>query len=436
MNMKLTEITDAAAFDAVVARVCLSTGSPEAERALEDKMAATRAVVEAVRDRGDAAVAEFTEKFDRVTLEPDQFELSSSEMDKAISTVDSSLIATLERAHGTIRDFHGKHLRQSWEEVKEDGSILGQRITPIERAGVYVPGGKAFYPSSVMMNIVPARVAGVKEIVMVSPPSYEGSIHPVVLAAARIAGATRVFRVGGAQAVAALAYGTGAIPSVLKITGPGNTYVTAAKRLVRGICDIDSEAGPSEVVVVADGKANPKYVAAELLAQAEHDEEARSILITPSKKVAEDVIEELNAQMNALTRQDIIKASLEANGLIIVTRDIEEAARLADLIAPEHLSIQTEFPRKLLNLIQNAGAVMLGGMTSVALGDYYAGPNHILPTNRRARYSSPLTAEDFRKVTSILSYSHERLLKHADDVARLAEAEGLTAHARAVEMRK
>jgi histidinol dehydrogenase len=286
------------------------------------------------------------------------------------------------------------------------------------------------------MNIAPAAVAGVNEIVMVSPPSYQDSIHPVVLAAARIAGATRVFRIGGAQAIAALAYGTERVPAVLKITGPGNVYVALAKRLVSGVCDIDTEAGPSEVVVIADAKANPRFVAAELLAQAEHDEDARSILVTPSRELAGRVQGEIKRQMARLPRKEIIEKSLAGQGMMIIVRDLEEAARISDLIAPEHLSIQTEYPTKVFDAIRNAGAAMLGGMTPVAVGDYYAGPNHILPTGRRARFASPLTAEDFRKVTSIISYSRERLLKDADDIVRFAQAEQLTAHANAVEMRR
>jgi histidinol dehydrogenase len=313
---------------------------------------------------------------------------------------------------------------------------MGQRITPIERAGVYVPGQKAFYPSSVLMNIVPAHVAGVKEIIMVSPPSYNGSIHPVVLAAARIAGATRIFRIGGAQAVAALAFGTPHVPAVLKITGPGNTYVNIAKRMVSGICDIDKEAGPSEVVVIADEKSNPKFVAAEMLAQAEHDEEARPLCFVTSMALATKVRDELVRQAVALPKREIIETALANQGLIVVVRNVNEAAELANEVAPEHLSIQTEVPRKVFAKVQNAGAAMLGGMTSVAVGDYYAGPNHILPTGRRARFASPLTAEDFRKVTSIISYTHERLVRDADDIRRLAMAEQLQAHANAVEMRR
>ncbi len=429
----MMEVTSDAAFQEAVQRL---SAAPGAVDAVQQKLEAVRAIVNAVRDRGDDAVAEFTAKYDGITLRPDQFEVTKDEIDAAVARVDPVMVATLERARANIHAFHSKHLRTSWEEVAEDGAILGQRITPIDRAGVYVPGGKAFYPSSVLMNIVPARVAGVPEIVMVSPPSFEGSIQPVVLAAARIAGATRIFRIGGPHAVAALAFGTEHIPAVSKITGPGNAYVAAAKSIVSGICAIDSEAGPSEVVVIADDKANPQFVAAELLAQAEHDEEARSILVTPSKAMAEMVQEAVAAQYNALPRQEIMKPALTAHGAIIIVRDMEEAIRLTNIIAPEHLSIQTEFPRKVFDKIQNAGAAMLGGLTSVAFGDYYAGPNHILPTGGRARYSSPLSAEDFRKVTSIIWYSQERVRKDADDVFRLATAEGLTAHANAVEIRK
>ncbi|HNT87320.1 MAG TPA: histidinol dehydrogenase, partial [Candidatus Hydrogenedentes bacterium] len=383
----------------------------------------------------DAAIAEYTERFDRVALRPDHFEVTPAEIDAAIEAVDPGLFAVLERAHENIRRFHSKNLRESWEETQEDGSVLGQHITPIESAGVYVPGGKAFYPSSVLMNIAPARVAGVKDIIMVSPPSYNGSIHPVVLAAARIAGATRVFRVGGAQAVAALAYGTRTIPAVMKITGPGNVYVTAAKALMRGQVETDSEAGPSEVVVIADEKADPAYVVAELLAQAEHDEGALAILITTSAELVATVREALAEETARAPRRDIITRSLEDRGRIILVRDMDEAVELTNLIAPEHLSIQVEFPRKLADRITNAGAIMLGGWTPVAVGDYYAGPNHILPTGRRARRQSPLTAEDFRKVTNILYYTRERLRADAEDIIALARAEGLDAHARAVEVR-
>jgi histidinol dehydrogenase len=429
----LIEITDEASAAQVAERLTRPGAAAQADE--QQKLLAVAEIVEAVKTRGDEAVAEYTQRFDGVALRPEQFELSPEEIDLEVAKVDSALIAVLSRAHANIKAFHAKHLRQSWEESAEDGTIIGQRLTPIERAGVYVPGGKAFYPSSVLMNITPASVAGVKEIVMVSPPSFEGGIQPAVLAAARLAGATRVFRIGGAQAVAALAYGTRRVPQVLKITGPGNIYVALAKRLVKSVVDIDSEAGPSEIVVIADERANAAGVAAEMIAQAEHDEEATSILLTPFRKLADDVLLQIAEQAAAQPRRAMIEQSLSSRGLVIVVRDIEEAVRMSDLIAPEHLSIQTEFPRKVFDKVRNAGAVMLGASTPVAVGDYYAGPNHILPTGRRARFSSPLTAEDFRKVTSIIGYSQERLRGDAEDICTLARAEGLEAHAAAVEVR-
>lgn len=430
--MTILETIGDAPLETIAARLSAPCGGGDSG---EDKLASVRAILDAVRVRGDEAVAEFTERFDGVRLTPEQFEVTPGEIDRAIAGIDPLLRQTLERAHANIQAFHAKHLRASWEDVAPDGTILGQRITPIETAGVYVPGGKAFYPSSVLMNIVPARVAGVPEIIMVSPPSYEGGIHPVVLAAARLAGATRVFRIGGAQAIAALAYGTACLPSVCKITGPGNTYVALAKRLVRGICDIDTEAGPSEVVVIADDAANPAFVAAELLAQAEHDEEARAILLTPSAELIGCVEAEVTKQAAALPRKAIIDHALAGQGFLVKVRDLEEAIQLSDRLAPEHLSIQTRDPRAVFERIKNAGAVMLGAYTSVAMGDYFAGPNHILPTGRRARYASPLTAEDFRKATSVIAYSYERLMQDASDIRRLAEAEQLTAHANALEVR-
>lgn len=433
--MRVFQITGDDAYQAALA-FARGLGYESNDKALQEKRDAVRWIIDAVQRDGDAAVAEFTARFDGVALTPDQFEVSPDEIDAAVEQVDPALLAILERAHENIRRFHAKSLRESWEETSDDGTVLGQRMTPIERVGVYVPGGKAFYPSSVLMNIVPARVAGVKEIVMVSPPSHNGSIHPIVLAAARLAGATRVFRIGGAQAIAALAFGTQMIPAVMKITGPGNIYVAVAKALVRGRVEIDSEAGPSEVVVIADAKAEPAHVAAELLAQAEHDEDARAILITTSSELADAVLQRIREELPRLPRRETIEQSLENNGRTYVVRSMDEAVELTDLIAPEHLSIQVEFPRKLADRIQNAGAIMLGGWTPVAVGDYYAGPNHILPTGRRARFQSPLTAEDFRKVTSILYYSRERLRNDAEDIIAFARAEDLQAHARAIEVRQ
>jgi len=402
---------------------------------IHEKIEQTRVIVEAVRQRGDDAVREFTARFDGVGLEPAQFEVTPDEIAQAVTTVDAGLVAILQRAYDNIRRFHERALRQSWEETYDDGTVLGQRITPISSAGVYVPGGKAFYPSSVLMNIAPANVAGVPQIIMVSPPSFEGSIHPAVLAAAKIAGATRVFRIGGAQSIAALAYGTETIPAVNKITGPGNTFVTAAKALVRHRVDIDSEAGPSEVAVLADASANPEYVAAEMLAQSEHDEEAKALLITDSPELACAVEALLPSRAASLPRRAIIEKSLDNFGIIFLARDADEAIALTNLFAPEHLSIQTADPRATAARITDAGAMMLGAHTPVAVGDYYAGPNHILPTNRRARFSSPLTAEDFRKVTSVLHYSEARLQAEGADIMRFAGVEELQAHARSVEVR-
>lgn len=434
--MKELTVTDDASFEEVKGFIRKHGDNLNMGQLIQDKLEQTRWIVDAVRKEGDKALADFTARFDGVELEPAQFEVPASEIEAAMASVDPRMIQILRRAYENIYSFHSKFLRESWEETYEDGAVLGQRITPIESAGVYVPGGKAFYPSSVLMNIAPARVAGVKEVIMVSPPSWKGGIHPVVLAAAKIAGATRVFRVGGAQAVAALAYGTETIPPVTKITGPGNTFVTAAKALVRGVVEIDSEAGPSEVVVLADDHANPAYVAAELLAQAEHDEEAMSVLITPSARLIAEVKDKLAEKIPKLPRRQIIEHSLTHRGVLIQTRTMDEAVALTNLYAPEHLSVQVEYPRNFVDKIKHAGAMMLGPMTPVAVGDYYAGPNHILPTGRKARFSSPLTAEDFRKVTSVLYYSRERLQKDAADIRAFAESEELQAHAWSVEVRQ
>ena len=433
--MKFFDIQSDSDLEEVRSFILNSADRASAEESAEARRNAVAALVEEVRQRGDEAVAEFTRRFDQVDLDPSQFELTEEDIEEAWQAVPKPVIDMLERAHRNIHDFHAKHLRTSWEEHFPDGSMYGQRLTPVENAGVYVPGGKAFYPSSVLMNIAPARVAGVNEIIMVSPPSMNGSIHPSVVAAARIAGATRIFRVGGAQAVAALAFGTEHIPQVVKITGPGNAYVTAAKALVRGIVDIDSEAGPSEVVVIADKTANPKHVAAELLAQAEHDEEALCILFSSCREVAEKTLKRVEERMQVLSRSAIIEQALSRFGAIIVTPDLETAIELTNLCAPEHLSVQTEYAPRVADKITNAGAIMMGGLTPVAVGDYYAGPNHILPTMRRARYSSPLSAEDFRKVTNVMLFSKERLHRDAHDIEEMARLEGLEAHAESVTVR-
>jgi histidinol dehydrogenase len=434
--MQKTIIKSDVDYEALAQQICHPADTSARERILAEKTEAVETIVAAVKKRGDAALAEFTSNFDGTELTPTQFEVSSEEINAALAEVDDALLESLRRAHENIHRFHSRNLRESWEETLPDGTVLGQRVSAIESAGVYVPGGKAFYPSSVLMNIVPAKVAGVKDVIMVSPPSYNGTIHPVVLAAAKIAGADRVFRIGGAQAVAALAYGTETIPQVLKITGPGNTYVTAAKGLVRSICDIDTEAGPSEVTVIADGDATPRMVAGELMAQAEHDEEASSVLITTSEALLDPVLEAMENELETLDRADIIRASWKNNGRMVVVRDLKEAARLSNLIGPEHLAIYTAAPRDVYADITAAGSIMLGEHTTVVLGDYFAGPNHILPTGRRARFASPLTCDDFRKVSSVIEFSEERVKAVSDDVIRLAQAEQLTAHSRCMEMRQ
>jgi histidinol dehydrogenase len=432
--MPLRDVPDDATLVQAVREIRLKA-TTGAEGAAADAEAAVRDVLREIGKRGDAAVADFTDRFDNVKLNPDEFELTAEQIADAAATVDPDLRAALERAHDNILAFHEKHLRQSWEETDADGTTLGQRLTPVESAGLYVPGGTAFYPSSVLMNIVPAKVAGVPEIVMMSPPSYRGTIHPIVLCAAQIAGAHRVFRIGGAQAIAALAYGTDTIPAVAKIAGPGNIFVTLAKRFVSGVCDIDKEAGPSEVVVVADVSANPDWAAAELICQAEHDPDARAVLIGVGQDVCTGVLEAAERQLRDLPRADIARKSFADYGAAYTVQTIDAAGELANAIAPEHMSIQTEDPRAFLEKVPNVGCAVLGGGTPVAVGDYYAGPNHILPTERRARFASPLTAEDFRKVTSVIEYSPERLRKDAPDITRLARAEELEAHARAVEFR-
>ncbi len=414
-------------LDRLVGRPATSVGDAEVETTV-------RAIVDAVRERGDAALVEYTERFDKVPLAPDRIEVSTDEMNAAFAEVGDDIRLALEHAARNITRFHTKHLPVSWTEEVRDGARLGQRVTPIERVGVYVPGGRAFYPSSVLMNIIPAMVAGCTEIQMVSPPSFNGTIHPDVLAAARIAGVTRVFRVGGAQSIAALAFGTETVPRVDKIVGPGNVYVTVAKRLVSNVVEIDKEAGPSEIIIIADSTADPRIVAADLVAQAEHDPWAVSMLLTPDSGLVERVDAELQRQLEGFPR-DVARQALERNGALVVTRSLDEAVELANRRAPEHLELLVADPESLLEGIRHAGAVFLGPWSPVSAGDYLAGPNHVLPTGGRARAASPLRAEDFMKVTSVIEYSRDRLAAEAEDIERLAEAEGLPGHARAVRMR-
>jgi len=408
----------------------------EAEPELERIEASVREIVDAVRREGDRAVAGFTREFDGVSLRPNEFRVTQSEIRAAYDEISPESINALRKAHKNITAFHKKHLRKSRLDRTADGSALGLKLTPIERVGVYCPGGKAFYPSSVLMNIAPAKVAGCSEIIMVSPPTSDGAIHPGILVAADIAGATQVFRIGGAQAVAALAYGTATIPGVDKITGPGNVYVTTAKRLVAGKVAIDMEAGPSEILIIADSTADPRLVAADVLSQAEHDEMACSILVTTSRRLARDALEEIATQLRKLDRKEIIRTSLRRNGLVIIAKSLSEAARLSNLRAPEHLELMVKDPERLLESITNAGVVFLGAQTPNSVGDYMAGANHILPTGGRARFASPLSAEDFRKVTNVVKYSAKRLRAEADDIIEIAELEGFTAHAEAVRVRR
>jgi histidinol dehydrogenase len=370
-----------------------------------------------------------------VELTPDTIEVAQNELVNALNSIDRDLLRVIEKSAENIRAFHEKQLENSWFTTNENGIFLGQKITPLSRVGVYVPAGSAPLPSTVLMDVIPAKVAGVEEIVLCSPPSKNGKIDPVILACAKLAGVHRVFMVGGAQAIAAMAYGTQTIPKVDKIVGPGNIYVATAKKMVFGICGIDMIAGPSEILIIADETANPAYVAADLLSQAEHDKLASSILLTVSKELAQNVINELETQLSKLTRAEIATESLENYGAIVVTETINEAVDISNLIAPEHLEVCTKNPFDLLPLIKNAGAIFLGNYSPESLGDYFAGPNHTLPTSGTARFFSPLGVYDFIKRQSVISYSRDAFNAVASDVAAFAQAEGLTAHAGAVRIR-
>ncbi|MBR2474876.1 MAG: histidinol dehydrogenase [Clostridia bacterium] len=385
-----------------------------------------------VKTRGDEALFEYSEKFDKVKLT--SLRMTEEEKEAAIALVPAELKEAMDRAARNIYEFHEKQKQQSWIDNR-DGRIMGQRVLPLRRVGLYVPGGTAAYPSSVLMNAIPAKVAGVESIVMVTPPKNEG-ISPAVLYAARIAGVTDIVTVGGAQAVAAMAYGTESIEQVDKIVGPGNIFVATAKRLVFGTVDIDMFAGPSEVLVIADEKADPAYVAADFMSQAEHDPIAASVLVTTSKKLVDGVRAEIEKQIKTLSRADIIEKSLLAYGSAVIVDSLDEAAKVSDTIAPEHLELMVENPFELLGKVRNAGSVFLGANSPEPLGDYYAGPNHVLPTNGTARFSSALSTDSFVKKSSYLYYSEEALKKASDDIIRFATAEGLTAHANSIAVRK
>ncbi|WP_100405416.1 histidinol dehydrogenase [Bacillus solitudinis] len=390
-------------------------------------------IIAQVREQGDQALFTLTKTFDGADLTT--LEVSEKELKEAYDDIDEPILAALRQAIENIRDFHERQTRQSWMTTKEDGTVLGQKITPLDSVGVYVPGGKAAYPSSIMMNVIPAQVAGVGEIIMVSPPQADGTLPSGVLVTANELGVDRIFKLGGAQAVAALAYGTESVPNVDKITGPGNIYVALAKRAVFGQVDIDMIAGPSEIVVLADEKANPRYIAADLLSQAEHDEMASAVLVTPSKELAEFVAAEVAEQLATLPKREIASKSIEDYGTIYVAQDMVEAIDVVNELAPEHLEILTEDPMKLVGKIRHAGAIFLGEYSSEPVGDYFAGPNHVLPTNGTARFSSPLNVDDFTKKSSIISYSKEALLANGKQISALARLEGLEAHARAIDIR-
>ncbi|MBQ7781239.1 MAG: histidinol dehydrogenase [Lachnospiraceae bacterium] len=392
-------------------------------------------IIENVKTNGDEAVFAYTKQFDKFDLNAENICVTREEIEEAYKQIDADLIEVYKRSAENVRVFHEKQLRNSWFDPKPDGTILGQRMTPISRAGVYVPGGKAAYPSSVLMNIIPAKVAGVEQIIMTTPCNAEGKVNPGTLVAADIAGADLIFKVGGAQAIAALAFGTKSIPKVDKITGPGNIFVALAKKAVYGHVSIDSVAGPSEILVLADETANPRYVAADLLSQAEHDELASAILITTSKELAEQVSKEVDAFTAELSRKEIIQKSLNNYGYILLAESMEDAVDAANEIASEHLEILTKNPFDTMTRIKNAGAIFLGEYSSEPLGDYFAGPNHILPTNGTAKFFSPLNVDDFMKKTSIISYSREALEKVHKDIEAFAESEGLTAHANSIKVR-
>ena len=397
--------------------------------------ASVKEILDKVKEEKDAAVFAYTAKFDGAELTADTIEVTDAEIEEAYAQVDDTLLTVIRKAKDNIESYHAKQRQNSWFDSKPDGTILGQKITPLHRVGVYVPGGKAVYPSSVLMNVMPAKVAGVDEIIMVTPPGKNGKVSPNTLVAAKEAGVDKIYKVGGAQAIAALAYGTESIPKVDKIVGPGNIYVALAKKAVYGHVSIDSIAGPSEILVVADETANPRYVAADLLSQAEHDELASEILVTTSEKLAHEVSDQVDGFLKELSRAEIISKSLDNYGYILLADTMEDVIDVANEIASEHLEIQTKNPFEVMTKIRNAGAIFIGEYASEPLGDYFAGPNHILPTNGTAKFFSPLSVDDFIKKSSIISYSREALQKVHKDIESFAKAEQLTAHANSIHVR-
>ena len=392
-------------------------------------------ILKNIREKHDKALFEYTSKFDGFTLTPDNIRVTKSEIEEAYTKLDPEYIEVIRKAAANISDFHKKQLRNSWFETKPDGSLLGMKITAIEKLGVYVPGGKAAYPSSVLMNIIPAKVAGVDRIIMCTPPGKTGVIDPGTLVAADIAGADEIYRAGGAQAIGSMAFGTESIPKVDKITGPGNIFVALAKKAVYGFVSIDSIAGPSEVMVLADETANPRYVAADLLSQAEHDELASAILVTTDEKLADAVNTQIEEFLKTLSRAEIIRKSLDNYGYILIASDLDEAIDTVNSIASEHLEILTKNPFETMSRVRNAGAIFLGEYSSEPLGDYFAGPNHILPTNGTARFFSPVNVDDFIKKSSVIYYTREALTRDHEAIELFAKNEGLTAHANSIHVR-
>lgn len=396
---------------------------------------AVREIVDNVKNRGDAALFEYSERFDGALIDASNILVSKEELEEAYEKIPEKLVGVIRRSKERIEAFHNRQKQNSWFTTTENGTLLGQKVIPMHRAGVYVPGGKAFYPSSVLMNIVPAKCAGVDEVIMVTPPGKDGKVNPAVLVAAHEAGADRIFKVGGAQAIAALAYGTESIPKADKITGPGNIYVALAKKAVYGNVSIDSIAGPSEILVIADETADPRYTAADLLSQAEHDEMASAVLITTSEELAGKVMDEIEGFLIKLERREIIRKSLDDYGHIFVAQSMDEAIEAANVIASEHLEILTKDPVLVMTKIRNAGAIFMGEYSSEPLGDYFAGPNHVLPTNGTAKFFSPLSVDDFVKKSSVIYYSKQALEEVHEDIEAFAEGEGLTAHKNSIAVR-
>ncbi|NLZ48143.1 MAG: histidinol dehydrogenase [Clostridiales bacterium] len=419
--------------DGVIEKQCIENLKSRSDEVQQEVHQIVETILRDVKKNGDKALFEYTANFDGVNIK--DFQVTKEEIEEAVNSVDKDFLKALNTAKNNIWFYHENQKQRSWMVTKEDGVLLGQQVRPLKKVGLYVPGGTAAYPSSVLMNAIPAKVAGVENIVMVTPPSKDGKVNPNILAAAKVAGVDQIFKIGGAQAIGALAYGTESIPKVDKIVGPGNIYVATAKRNVYGNVDIDMIAGPSEILIVADKDANAEFIAADLMSQAEHDVLSSAILITDDMNLAYKVREELNSQLKSMSRKDIITRSIEDYGAIIVTRDIKESLKLANDIAPEHLELMVKEPMRYLGDVENAGSIFLGAYAPEPLGDYIAGPNHVLPTSGTARFFSPLSVDSFIKKSSYLYYTEEAFLKIGNEAIKLAETEGLTAHANSLKVR-